>query len=207
MGVYGVQMVEMKSLGPSEFLKGINDNAPEFRDYTTELIEFLKTTPIEWVRIHPLPSRRLRATNLAGMSYVDAISRFAEARFNLILPIDVGVKENVGVLTIPRLLKFVEESYSHSFRAVRQIDAMISKFNIRVIYGVENEIDTKEWNLQSMPTVGWREAVLAWLELSVDVDLKFKRLRYILDGIKDASPDSVTMVNLEANDPKDDWTT
>ena len=207
MGVYGVQMVEMKSLGPSEFLKGINVHAPEFRDYTTELIEFLKTTPIEWVRIHPLPSRRLRATNLAGMSYLDAISKFAEAGFNLILPIDVGVKENVGILTIPRLLKFVDESYLQSFRAVRQIEAAISKFNIRVIYGVENEIDTKEWILQSTPTVGWRAETLAWLELSIDVDLKFKRLRYILDGIKDASPESVTMVNFEADDPKEDWTT
>ena len=82
-----VQMVEMKALGQGEFLKGINVHAPEFRDYATELIDFLKETPIEWVRIHPLPSRRLRATNSAGMSYLDAISKFAEAGFNLILPL------------------------------------------------------------------------------------------------------------------------
>jgi hypothetical protein len=203
-----IQLTETRVLGPSEFLKGINVHAPEFRDHAKALIDYLKTTPIQWVRIHPLPSRQLRATNFAGVSYLDAISKFAEAGFNFILPIDVGVKENVGVLTISRLQKFVyDESYFQSFRAVSQIVDAISKFNTRVIYGVENEIDTKEWILQSTPTVGWREATLAWLELSVDVDLKFKRLRYILDGIKDAAPDSPTMVNFEADDPKDDWTT
>jgi len=104
------------------------------------------------------------------------------------------------------LMKFVDESYYQSLRAVKLIEAAISKSNIRVIYGIENEIDTKEWILQSMPGVGWREGTLAWLELSVDVDLKFKRLRRIFDGIKDASPDSTTMVNFEADDPKDSWT-
>jgi hypothetical protein len=84
-------MVEVKALGPGKFLKGINVHAPEFRDYAYALIDFLKTTPIQWVRIHPLPSRRLRATNFAGVSYLDAIGKFAEAGFNLILPIDVGV--------------------------------------------------------------------------------------------------------------------
>jgi hypothetical protein len=191
-----------------EFLKGVNIHAPESRTYTLELIDFLRRTPIEWVRIHPLPSRRLRSRGTTGTSYLEAIEKFAEAGFNLILPIDVGVRDNVGVVSTPFLRKFVDDSYGESFRAVKQIESKLSKYRgVRVIYGVENEIDTKEWILQSMPNVRWRETTLSWLELSTDKDLKFKRLGNILDGIKDAAPNSTTMVNFEADDPQDDWTT
>ena len=55
------------------------------------------------------------------------------------------------------------------------------------------------------PWAGERR-LLPGLSLPFDVNLKFKRLRCILDGIKDASPDCVTMVNFEADDPKEDWT-
>ncbi len=186
------------------FLRGINVHAPESRDHADELIEFLSGTPIEWVRIHPLPSRRLRARNEEGTSYLDAIGKFARAGFNLILPIDVGVRDNVGIVTAPRLRHFIDESYSESYKAVKQIETRLEGRS--VIYGVENEIDTKEWILQSMPTVRWRETTLSWISLSVNSGMKYKRLKNILDGIHDASPGSMTMVNFEADDPRDDWT-
>jgi hypothetical protein len=196
--------MEIRGLG-NEFLRGINVHAPECRDFCVETVDFLRRTPIEWVRIHPIPSRRLRAKGENGLSYLDSIEKFAQAGFNLVIPIDVGVKENVGVINAATLRGFVDESYGESFKAVKQIETRIAKYNRRVIYGVENEIDTKEWILQSIPTIAWREETLAWLELSVNKDLKFKRLTHILEGIKDASPDSLTMVNFEADDPADDW--
>src|SRR5579862_9362924 len=188
-------------LGPSEFLKGINVHAAEARAFTLELIEFLKKTPIEWVRIHPLPSRRLKSRGITGLSYLDTIEKFAQAGFNLVLPIDVGVKENVGVVTGAHLGKFVDDSYGESFKAVKQIETRLSKYaSTRIIYGVENEIDTKEWILQSMPTIGWRETTLSWLELSINKDLKYKRLAHILEGIREAAPGRQTIVNFEADD-------
>ncbi|MDH2901027.1 MAG: hypothetical protein PXY39_08645 [archaeon] len=188
-----------------EFLKGINVHSPESRDSCVETIEFLRKTPIEWVRIHPIPSRRLRIKGPSGISHLDSIEKFAEAGFNLVIPIEVGVKENVGVINAARLRSFVDESYGDSFKAVKQIETRIGKYNRRIIYGVENEIDTKEWILQSLPSVAWRETPLSWLELSVNKDLKFKRLGHILKGIKEASPNSLTMVNFEADDPAEDW--
>ncbi len=119
-------------------------------------IDFLRRTRIRWVRIHPLPSRRLRSKNSMGVSYLDSIEKFAEAGFNLVLPIDVGVKENVGVISGAHLSKFVDDSYSESFKAVKQIESRISRYDPKIIYGIENEVDTKEWILQSMPTLGWR---------------------------------------------------
>jgi hypothetical protein len=188
------------------FLRGINIHAPESRDFCLETIEFLRRTPVEWVRIHPIPSRRLRSKGPNGLSHLDSIERYAEAGFNLVIPIDVGVRENVGVINAATLRSFVDESYGESYKAVKQIETRTAKYaDCRIIYGVENEIDTKEWILQSIPTVAWREETLAWLELSINKDLKFKRLGHILDGIKDASPDSLTMVNFEADDPADDW--
>jgi hypothetical protein len=196
-----------RPLGHWEFLKGINVHAAEARAFTVELIEFLKKTPIEWVRIHPLPSRRLKLRGISGLSYIDAIEKFAQAGFNLILPIDVGVKENVGVITGAHLRKFVDDSYGESYKAVKQIETRLARHNgIRVIYGIENEIDTKEWILQSLPTVGWRETALSWIELSVNKDLKYKRLGHILEGIREAAPGRPTMVNFEADDPIEDWT-
>jgi hypothetical protein len=201
-------MTYSSPLGSSEFLKGINVHAAEARAFTAELIEFLRKTPVEWVRIHPLPSRRLKSRGITGLSYLDAIEKFAQAGFNLILPIDVGVKENVGVITGAHLRKFVDDSYGESFKSVKMIETRLSRFgNLNIIYGVENEVDTKEWILQAMPTIGWRETTMAWIELSVNKDLKYKRLGYILDGIREAAPGKATMVNFEADDPADDWTT
>ena len=191
----------------SDFLKGINVHCPEARDFVDELIPFLHETPIGWLRIHPLPSRRLREKNKAGISYLEAIRRYAEAGFNLVLPIDVGVKENVGVVSGAHLNHFVDDSYTQSFKAVKQIETVVSRYGRRIIYGIENEIDTKEWILQSAPLVGWRETPMAWFRLSTNRPLKWKRLRYIYEGIKDASPDSCTMLNFEADDPIDNWTT
>jgi hypothetical protein len=199
--------LESRSLG-EEFLKGINIHSPESRDYCLETIEFLRKTPIEWLRIHPLPSRRLKARGPSGISHLDSIEKYAEAGFNLIIPIDVGVKENVGLINAGNLRSFVDDSYGESYRAVKQIEARIGKYGRRVIYGVENEIDTKEWIMQSMPNVAWRGEPLAWIRLSVDKEMKFRRLGHILEGIREAaSPDSLTMVNFEADDPHEDWNT
>jgi hypothetical protein len=189
-----------------EFLKGINVHAPESRDYADELIQFLEGTPIEWVRIHPLPSRKLRFKNAQGNSYLDAIRKFSAAGFSLMIPIEVGIANNVGIVSEAQLGRFVDESYDHAYRAVATIERVLSKRRGRksVIYGVENEIDTKEWILQSMPTVGWRKDTLAWIALSADRTLKFRRLQNILDGINDASPGSLTMTNFEADDPQED---
>ena len=197
------------SLEESEFLKGINVHAPESRDYANEMIELLRTAApsIDWIRVHPLPTRKICERNRFGVSYLDALERFASAGFNLVLPIDVGIKENVGVVDGSRLKHFVDESYSESYKAVRMIESRISKYGRRVIYGVENEIDTKEWIMQSMPTIAWRETLPAWAKLSSDRELKFKRLEHIFFGIRDASPDCMTMVNFEADDPFEDWNT
>jgi hypothetical protein len=188
------------------FLKGINVHSPESRDYCLEIIEFLRKTPIQWIRIHPLATRRLRARGSNGITHLDAIEKYAEAGFNLIIPIEVGVRENVGVISGATLRNLVDQSYGESFKAVKQIETRLSKYeSTRIIYGIENEIDTKEWILQSMPNVAWRAAPLAWIQLSMNKELKFKRLANILDGIKDASPNSLTMVNVEADDPSENW--
>ncbi|MGI0090697.1 MAG: hypothetical protein ACREBS_03220 [Nitrososphaerales archaeon] len=187
-----------------EFLKGINIHAGALREFPIEIIEFLRRTPIDWVRVHPLPSRKIRDKSRSGISYLDAIGKLAQAGFNLVVPIDVGLKENVGAITAANMRKFVDDSYSESFKAVKQIETRINGFKRNIIYGVENELDTKEWILQSLPTVGWRESSLAWLDLSVNKELKYKRLRYIFEGIKEASPDSLTMINFEADDPSED---
>lgn len=192
----------IKGLG-DKFLKGINVHAPESREFAQEQIKFLRQTPIEWVRIHPLPTRRLRDRGRSGVSYLDAIEEFAKAGFNLIIPIDVGVKENVGVITVANIRRFVDESYNEAFKAVKRIENRVNKYRSKIIYGVENELDTKEWILQSLPNVGWRESTLAWLEFSADSDLKYKRLGYILEGINEASPNALTMINFEADDPGD----
>jgi hypothetical protein len=191
--------------GEDEFLRGMNVHCPEARDFPIEQIEFLLKTNVRWVRIHPLPSRKLRWKNRQGVSYLDAIEKFAQAGFNLILPIEVGVKDNVGVISGAHLSKFIDESYSESFKAVKQIETRISKHGRKVIYGVENEIDTKEWIAQSTPGVEWRATLPAWTKLSVDQGMKYKRLNNILEGIKEASPESATMVNFEADDPKENW--
>jgi hypothetical protein len=190
-----------------EFLKGINVHSPESRNYCLQIIDFLRRTPIQWIRIHPLATRRLRIRGENGLTHLDAIEKYAEAGFNLIIPIDVGVKENVGVINGANLRNFVDQSYNESFKAVKQIEMRIGKYERRIIYGIENEIDTKEWILQSMPKVGWRGGLFAWLELSTNTEMKFKRLGHILEGIKDASPDSLTMVNVEADDPSENWNT
>ena len=101
-----------------EFLKGINIHAPESRNYCLETIEFLRKTPIEWLRIHPLPTRRIRAKGTGDISHLDSIAKYAEAGYNLVIPIDVGVKENVGVITEANLRSFVDDSYGEAFKAV-----------------------------------------------------------------------------------------
>jgi hypothetical protein len=177
-----------------DFLRGINIDQTHVRAWADRLIGLLKGTEIEWVRIHPLPTRILDA------SFLEALEKFCAAGYNLIIPIDVGVVENVGKVTLKNLDDFIDNSYEFSKKAVTDISRIVNKYGRQVIYGVENEIDAKEWFLQSLPVVGWRKSFEAWFKLATDADLKYKRLNNILRGIKDGHPYAKTMANVEADD-------
>jgi hypothetical protein len=176
------------------FLQGVNIDQEHVRTIADRLIELLKGTEIEWLRIHPLPTRRLDA------SFLKALDKFCAAGYNLIIPIDVGVVENVGKVALKDLDNFVDTSYDFSRKAVTEVSRIVNKYERDVIYGVENEIDTKEWFLQSLPIVGWRKNFDAWFKLATDANLKYERLNNILRGIKEADSRAKTMANVEADD-------
>lgn len=186
--------VNFKALARGVFMKGINIHEKYARTQTNRLIEFLKGTKIEWVRIHPLPTRKLDTDSL------NAIDKFCAAGYNLIVPIDVGVVDNVGEVSLDKVEKFVGDSYDFAKAAVTRISRIVREHDRHIVYGIENEIDTKEWFLQSLPRVGWRKSPEAWFKMASDVDLKYRRLNNILKGVKDADPRANTMVNVEADD-------
>jgi hypothetical protein len=176
------------------FLQGINIDQEHVREFADRLIDLLKGTGIDWVRIHPLPTRKL------DKSFLEAIDKFCAAGYNLIIPMDVGVVTNVGRVALKDLNNFIDESYDFSKKATTEISSIVNKYERQIIYGVENEIDSKEWFLQSLPVVGWRKSFEAWFKLATNQDLKYKRLNNILRGIKDADPRALTMANVEADD-------
>ncbi len=184
----------MSNEEPAQFLNGINLHPSYLKTHSDRLIEILSTTKIEWLRIHPLPTRKLDKDHFEGLD------KFCKARYNLIVPIDVGVIDNVGEISLDALESFVDESYEYSRRAVSEISRITREHGRRVIYGIENEIDTKEWFLQSLPIVGWRKSFEAWFRLATDIDLKYKRLNNVLKGVRDADPDAMVMTNVEADD-------
>jgi hypothetical protein len=189
----------LSKIGES-FLRGMNLRATHARSIPKICLEVLKETPIGWLRIHETPTRHLDEKADNGLSYLDGIEELCKAGYNLIVPIDVGTVENVGKIPLERLDEFVEESYDYSRKAASKIYSIADAYGRKVIFGVENEIDTKEWVLQSSPLAEWRGETTTWFGLSIDVEKKYKRLNNILAGIHDAAPEALTMTNVEADD-------
>jgi len=189
----------LSKIGES-FLCGMNLRATHVRSVPKICLEVLKETPIRWLRIHETPTRLLDDKADNGLSYLDGIEKLCKAGYNLIVPIDVGSVENVGKIPLERLDEFVEESYDYSKKAAFKLHSIAVSHGRKIIFGVENEIDIKEWILQSSPLAQWRGETTTWFALSIDVEKKYKRLNNILNGIHDAAPEAVTMTNVEADD-------
>jgi len=189
----------LSKIGES-FLCGMNLRATHVRSFPKICLEVLKETPIRWLRIHETPTRHLDEKADNGLSYLDGIEELCKAGYNLIVPIDVGSVENVGKIPLERLDEFVEESYAYSKKAAVKLHSIAVSHGRKIIFGVENEIDIKEWILQSSPVAQWRGETTTWFALSIDVERKYKRLNNILAGIHDAAPEALTMTNVEADD-------
>jgi hypothetical protein len=192
----------LSKIGES-FLHGMNLRATHVRSVPKVCLEVLKEKPIRWLRIHETPTRRLDEKADNGLSYLDGIEELCKAGYNLIVPIDVGSIENVGRIPLGSLDKFVKESYDYSKEAAFKLHSIALTHGCKIIFGVENEIDTKEWVLQSSPGVEWRAETTTWFALAIDVEKKYKRLDNILAGIHDAAPEALTMTNVEADDLDD----
>jgi hypothetical protein len=192
----------LSKIGES-FLHGMNLRATHVRSVPKVCLEVLKEKPIRWLRIHETPTRRLDEKADNGLSYLDGIEELCKAGYNLIVPIDVGSIENVGSIPLGSLDKFVEESYDYSKGAAPKLHSIALTHGRKIIFGVENEIDTKEWVLQSSPLAGWRGETTTWFTLAIDVEKKYTRLNNILAGIRDAAPEALTMINVEADDLDD----
>jgi hypothetical protein len=188
----------LSKIGES-FLRGMNLRATHVRSVPKICLEVLKETPIRWLRIHETPTRLLDDKADNGLSYLDGIEKLCKAGYNLIVPIDVGTVENVGKIPLERLDEFVEESYDYSKKAASELHSIVVSHGRKIIFGVENEIDTKEWVLQSSPLAEWRGETITWLALSTDMEKKYQRLNNILAGIHDAAPEALTMTNVEAD--------
>jgi hypothetical protein len=189
----------LSKIGES-FLCGMNLRSTHVRSVPKICLEVLKETPIRWLRIHETPTRLLDDKADNGLSYLDGIEGLCKAGYNLIVPIDVGSVENVGKIPLERLDEFVEESYAYSKKAASKLHSIAVSHGRKIIFGVENEIDIKEWILQSSPVAQWRGETTTWFALSIDVEKKYKRLNNILSGIHDAAPEALTMTNVEADD-------
>jgi hypothetical protein len=192
----------LSKIGES-FLHGMNLRATHVRSVPKVCLEVLKEKPIRWLRIHETPTRHLDDKADNGLSYLDGIEELCKAGYNLIVPIDVGSIENVGRIPLGSLEKFVAESYDYSKEAASKLHSIALSHGRNIIFGVENEIDTKEWVLQSSPLAEWRGETTTWFALSIDVEKKYKRLNNILAGIRDAAPEALTMTNVEADDLDD----
>ncbi len=189
----------LSNIGES-FLCGINLRSVHARAVPELTLKVLEGTPISWLRIHDTFTRHLEERGENGLNYLDGMEILCKAGYNLIVPIDLGVVENVGKIPIEHLDEFIEESYEYSKKATSQIYSIVTKYDRKVIFGVENEIDTKEMVLQASPFSGWRGETKTWVTLAMDVEKKYQRLNNILAGIKDAAPDVLTMTNVEADD-------
>ncbi|WP_455369432.1 hypothetical protein [[Eubacterium] cellulosolvens] len=189
----------LSKIGES-FLSGINLRSIHARAVPELTVKVLEDTPITWIRIHDTFTRHLEERNEKGLNYLDGMEIICKAGYNLIVPIDLGVVENVGKIPIERLDEFIEESYEYSKKATSQIYSIVKKYDRKVIFGVENEIDTKEMVLQATPLSGWRGETKTWVTLAMDVEKKYQRLNNILAGIKDAAPGTLTITNVEADD-------
>lgn len=184
----------------SGFLRGINIEGNDVRDFPEKIVEILKPTPISWIRVHLLPTRRLDEKSKNGISYLNGIEYLCKNGYNILAPIDVGYESNVGTICHDDLDKFVEESYDKSNTACKKISEIVEKYDQKIIFGIENEIDPKAWILQSLPGIKWRAQFETWTKQALDSKLKYKRLNNILNGAHDANPDAKTMTNIVAED-------
>jgi hypothetical protein len=185
------------------FMAGINIGGKEVRKFPDEIVKVLKHTPINWIRVHSLPNRKLLEKEKKNVrTYLDGINHLCRNGYNIIAPLEVGYKENTDIVRFDDLDKFIEESYDHAACASRQIAKIAEEHHRQVIFGIENEIEPKSWILQSLPGIGWRASVKTWVTQALNVDLKYKRLNNILDGILDTNPGAKTMTNVNAEDPR-----
>jgi len=184
-------------------MAGINVEGDDIRDLPQKVVELLKPTPIKWIRVHLLPTRKLDERGPNGGTYMEGLDYICRSGYNIMAPIDVGYAENVGKVPFDKIDSFVEGTYDFSRRASKLIADVAVKHRVEVIFGVENEIDMKAWLLQSLPEVGWRGTFETWSTFALDRGLKYRRLEGILRGIKDAVPGATTMTNLDAEDAMD----
>jgi hypothetical protein len=185
------------------FMAGINVGGWEVRRFPDEIVKVLKHTPINWIRVHHLPNRKLsEMDNASDKTYLDGINYLCRNGYNIIAPLEVGTKENTDTVPFDGLDKFIELSYDHAKSASHQIAKIAEEHHRQVIFGIENEIDPKSWILQSLPGIGWRGTFATWVELAVNVDRKYERLNNILKGIRDTNSGAKTMTNVNAEDPR-----
>ena len=184
-------------------MAGINIGGYEVREFPDKIVEDLKQTPINWIRVHLLPNRHLsEKSDTSYLTYLDGINYLCRNGYNIIAPLEVGVEENTGTVWSYHLDKFIEESYFDAECASKQISKIIEEHHRQVIFGVENEIDFKSWILQSFPGIGWRKSFITWAIQALDVNLKYRRLKNILKGILDTNSGAKTMTNVNAEDPR-----
>jgi hypothetical protein len=88
----------------------MNVAADDVREYPETVVEILQSTPIRWVRVHPLPNRSLLEKGPTGLSYLQGVEYLCKKGYNVIVPIEVGVETNVGTIAIGDLDRFIEES-------------------------------------------------------------------------------------------------
>jgi hypothetical protein len=83
------------------------------------------------------------------------------------------------------------------------ISEVVRSHGRELIFGIENEIDPKEWILQALPGIGWRRTFETWTKQALDFKLKYRRLNNILKGAHEADPEAKTMTNIIAEDARD----
>jgi hypothetical protein len=184
------------------FMAGINIGGHEVREFPDKIVEVLKQTPINWIRVHALPNRRLSEEGDRGLTYLDGINCLCRNGYNIIAPLEVGYQGNTGTVLSDDLDKFIENSYFHAACASRQIAKIAEEHRRQVIFGIENEIEPKSWILQSLPGIGWRASLVTWVIQALDVNLKYRRLNNILKGVLDTNSGAKTMTNINAEDPR-----
>jgi hypothetical protein len=188
------------------FMAGINIGGKEVRKFPEKIVEVLKQTPINWIRVHMLPNRKLNEPlsekGQRGHTYLDGINYLCRNGYNIIAPLEVGDQKNTGPVLFDDLDKFIEESYFYAACASKQISKIIEEHHRQVIFGIENEIEPKSWILQSLPGIGWRASPESWVIQALDENLRYRRLNNILKGIKDTNSSAKTMTNINAEDPR-----
>src|SRR5579872_1947556 len=107
---------EVDSAVRPDFMAGINVEGDDLRAFPEETVELLAPTPIRWIRVHLLSTRRLDDKGKDGRSYFDALEFLCKKGYNLIAPIDVGYSENVGLIPVGKVDAFVDDSYEFSLK-------------------------------------------------------------------------------------------